>query len=73
MGLDHMVDKRSVKGPVAKVDLPKNAGQQTVLKWIREEKVDGVMLAPPCGPLHELDKNHCQRSCVFAVVCNRCN
>eukprot|EP00435_Cladocopium_sp_Y103_P035766 s4108_g9.t1 len=49
LGLDHMVDKRRVKGPVAKVDLSKKPGQSTVLSWILEGKVDGVMLAPPCG------------------------
>eukprot|EP00435_Cladocopium_sp_Y103_P067316 s126_g29.t2 len=49
LGIDHMVDKRRVKGPVAKVDLSKKSGQSTVLSWILEGKVDGVMLAPPCG------------------------
>eukprot|EP00435_Cladocopium_sp_Y103_P025398 s5678_g6.t1 len=49
LGIDHMVDKRRVKGPVAKVDLSKKSGQSTVLQWIHEGKVDGVMLAPPCG------------------------
>eukprot|EP00435_Cladocopium_sp_Y103_P062520 s739_g24.t1 len=49
LGLDHMIDKRRVKGPVAKVDLSKRSGQQTVLSWINEDKVDAVMLAPPCG------------------------
>ena len=49
LGIDHLVDKRRVKGPVAKVDLSKKAGQDTVIKWIQERKVDGVMLAPPCG------------------------
>ena len=34
---------------MAKVDLAKKPGQDTVLKWIREGKIDGVMLAPPCG------------------------
>ena len=49
LGIDHLVDKRRVKGPVAKVDLSKKAGQDTVIKWIQERKIDGVMLAPPCG------------------------
>ena len=51
LGIDHLVDKRRVKGPVAKVDLSKKAGQDTVIKWIQERKIDGVMLAPPCGTL----------------------
>ena len=49
LGLDHMVDKRRVKGPVAKVDLSQQDGQLTVLNWIEGDKVDAVMLAPPCG------------------------
>ena len=44
-----MVDKRRVKAPVAKVDLAHHDGQSTVLSWIRDGKVDAVMLAPPCG------------------------
>ena len=49
LGIDHMVDKGRVKGPVSKVDLAKKPGQQTVLTWIQQGKVDSVMLAPPCG------------------------
>ena len=49
LGIDHMVDKRRVKGPVAKVDLAHHDGQSTVLCWIQDGKVDAVMLAPPCG------------------------
>ena len=49
LGIDHLVDKRRVKGPVAKVDLSKRAGQDTVIKWIQDGRIDGVMLAPPCG------------------------
>ena len=49
MGIDHIIDKRRVKGPVAKVDLSKQDGQATVLQWIESDKVDAVMLAPPCG------------------------
>ena len=49
LGLDHLIDKRRVKGPVAKVDLLTKDGQQTVEQWITEGKVDCVMLAPPCG------------------------
>ena len=49
LGIDHIIDKRRVKGPVAKVDLSKQDGQATVLQWISSDKVDAVMLAPPCG------------------------
>ena len=31
MGIDHMVDKRRVKGPVSKVDLARKENQSTVL------------------------------------------
>lgn len=44
LGIDHMVDKRRVKGPVAKVDLAQRDGQATVLSWIYEDKVDAVMI-----------------------------
>ena len=47
-GIDHIVDKRRVKGPVSKVDLSKQDGQDTVLSWINSGRVDAVMLAPPC-------------------------
>ena len=49
LGIDHMIDKRRVKGPVAKVDLSKSEGQSTVLQWIEAGKIDAIMLAPPCG------------------------
>ena len=49
LGLDHLIDKRRVKGPVAKIDLLTGEGQQTVEQWLMEGKVDCVMLAPPCG------------------------
>ena len=51
LGLDHLVDKNRVKGPVSKVDLCKKQNQQLVLQlqWLDEGKVDAVMLAPPCG------------------------
>ena len=49
LGMDHMIDKRRVKGPVAKVDLSQKSGQVAILKWIQEGRVDAVMLAPPCG------------------------
>lgn len=34
LGLDHLIDKRRVKGPVAKVDLLTKKGQHTVVQWI---------------------------------------
>ena len=49
LGIDHMIDKRRVKGPVSKVDLSSRPGQRTVLEWLEADKVDAVMLAPPCG------------------------
>lgn len=49
LGLDHVVDKNRVKGPVSKVDLCKLQNQQTVMQWLDQGKVDAVMLAPPCG------------------------
>ena len=49
LGIDHVVDKRRVKGPVTKIDLSKTEGQSTVLQWVESGKVDAVMLAPPCG------------------------
>ena len=49
LGLDHVVDKKRVKGPVAKVDLCKRESQELVFKWLDDRKIDGVMLAPPCG------------------------
>ena len=73
LGIDHIIDKRRVKGPVAKVDLSKQDGQATVLQWIEEDKVDAVMLAPPCGTAsrareipvpkrHKLRKGHATSS-----------
>ena len=38
-----------MKGPVSKIDLTKQEGQDTVLGWLKSNKVDAVMLAPPCG------------------------
>ena len=49
LGLDHVVEKNRVKGPVSKVDLCKKQNQQLVLNWLDEGKVDAAMLAPPCG------------------------
>ena len=49
LGIDHIIDKRRVKGPVSKIDLTKQESQDTVLGWLKSGKVDAVMLAPPCG------------------------
>ena len=49
LGIDHIIDKRRVKGPVSKVDLTQQSGQDTILGWLRDGRVDAVMLAPPCG------------------------
>ena len=49
LGLDHMVDKRRMRGPISKTDLCKKETQDQVISWLRQKKVDGVMLAPPCG------------------------
>ena len=49
LGIDHVIDKRRVKGPVSKVDLSKRPGQRTVIEWLEADKVDAFMLAPPCG------------------------
>ena len=49
LGLDHVVDKKRVRGPVSRVDLCKAESQAQVLKWLDDGKIDCVMLAPPCG------------------------
>ena len=49
LGLEHVVDKRRMRGPTSKVDLCKKENQEMVLQWLDEKKIDGVMLAPPCG------------------------
>ena len=49
LGLDHMVDKKRVRGPVSRVDLCKAESQAQVLQWLDERKIDCIMLAPPCG------------------------
>ena len=38
-----------MRGPTSKVDLCKKENQEMVLQWLDERKIDGVMLAPPCG------------------------
>ena len=49
LGLDHVVDKKRMRGPTSKVDLCKKDNQDLVVQWLEEGKVDGVILAPPCG------------------------
>ena len=49
LGLDHVMDKKRMRGPTSKVDLCKKENQEMVLQWLDEGKIDGVMLAPPCG------------------------
>ena len=49
LGLDHVIDKGRVKGPVSKIDLCKKENQDLVFQWLEKGKADAVMLAPPCG------------------------
>eukprot|EP00435_Cladocopium_sp_Y103_P048940 s2442_g14.t1 len=49
LGLDHMIDKKRMRGPISKTDLCKKETQDQVISWIEQGRVDGVMLAPPCG------------------------
>ena len=49
LGLDHMVDKKRMRGPISKTDLCKKETQDQVISWLEQGKVDAVMLAPPCG------------------------
>ena len=49
LGMDHMVDKKRMRGPIAKTELCKKETQDQVISWLEQGKVDGVMLAPPCG------------------------
>ena len=49
IGIDHVIDKRRMKGPAVKLDLTKKSSQKLVLDEIRSGRVKGVMLAPPCG------------------------
>jgi hypothetical protein len=49
IGVDHMIDKRRMKGPAVKLDLSKKSAQKLVIDEIKGGRVKGVMLAPPCG------------------------
>ena len=49
LGIDHVIAKKKMKGPAVKLDLTLASSQQLVLDEIRSDRVDGVMLAPPCG------------------------
>lgn len=49
LGIDHVIDKRRMKGPAVKLDLTLPSSQNLVFEEIKHGRVDGVMLAPPCG------------------------
>ena len=49
IGVDHVIDKRRMKGPAVKLDLSKKSAQKLVIDEIKGGRVKGVMLAPPCG------------------------
>ena len=49
IGIDHVLDRKRMKGPAVKMDLTLESSQQMVLDEIRSGRVDGVTLAPPCG------------------------
>ena len=49
LGLDNVVKKGKLRGPVAKVDLCTRENQKMVLQMIRDGRVDALMVAPPCG------------------------
>ena len=49
MGIAHVIDKRRMKGPAVKLDLTLPSSQNLVFEELRNGKVEGVMLAPPCG------------------------
>ena len=49
LGVDHVIDKRRMKGPAVKLDLTLPSSQKLVFDEIKSGRVKGVMLAPPCG------------------------
>ena len=49
MGFDHVINKHRMKGPAMKMDLTLRSNQLLVLSEIRQKRVKGVTLAPPCG------------------------
>jgi hypothetical protein len=49
LGVDHIIDKRRMKGPAVKMDLTLSSSQQLVFEELKSGRVKGVMLAPPCG------------------------
>lgn len=51
IGVDHVIDKRRMKGPAVKLDLSKKSAQKLEFDEIKggRVRVKGVMLAPPCG------------------------
>lgn len=38
-----------MKGPISKIDLCKRENQELILEFIKNKKVDAIMVAPPCG------------------------
>ena len=49
LGLDNVVKKGKLRGPVAKADLCTCENQQLVLQMLKDGRVEALMLAPPCG------------------------
>ena len=49
LGVDHVIDKRRMKGPAVKLDLTLPSSQRMIFDEIKSGRVKGVMLAPPCG------------------------
>ena len=49
MGIDHVLDKRRMKGPAIKLDLTLTSSQNLIFDEVKSGRVKGVMLAPPCG------------------------
>ena len=61
LGIDHMVDKRRVKGPVAKVNLEKNQGKR--LCWLGSMRTKWMLSCwlRRAEHLAELGRSHFQR------------
>ena len=49
LGIDHVIDKRRMKGPAIKLDLTLTSSQNLVFDEVKSGRASGVMLAPPCG------------------------
>jgi hypothetical protein len=48
LGVDHVIDKRRMKGPAVKMNLTLSSSQKLVFDEIKSGRGKGVMLAPPC-------------------------